>query len=221
MYLPYDVSGADLDYYERYSFEHADFKTSPSHYMLDWAEQRGWNCRGAVVVRYACSDLGPWPRTDPTGEEATGLQEVVFFGRLEARKGLPLFVEAINGLNDLDFKVSFVGKNVNAWRISGAYGVDFIKQRLNRSNVKIFENFDQAQALVYLSRPGVIAVIPSALEHFPNTVIECLVRRIPFLASNVGGIPEVIEELGGSENHLFEPTVTDLSRRLENALSGR
>ena len=47
--------------------------------------------------------------------------------------------------------------------------------------------------------------MPSLQENSPNTVYECLEQGIPFIASNVGGVPELI----APDDHarvLFEPT---------------
>ena len=47
--------------------------------------------------------------------------------------------------------------------------------------------------------------MPSLQENSPNVVYECLEHGIPFIASNVGGVPELIAP-GGSRPRLFEPT---------------
>jgi hypothetical protein len=63
-----------------------------------------------------------------------------------------------------------------------------------------------------------LAVIPSLGDNSPNTVYECLEQRIPFIASDVGGIPELIapEDRG---RVLFEPTTEGVAEALRRALS--
>ena len=39
-----------------------------------------------------------------------------------------------------------------------------------------------------------LAIMPSIVENRPNTVVECAAHGIPFLASNVGAIPEIVSE---------------------------
>ncbi|HEX7654950.1 MAG TPA: glycosyltransferase, partial [Verrucomicrobiae bacterium] len=51
---------------------------------------------------------------------------------------------------------------------------------------------DQAGAMDYLQGAGRLAVLPSMVDNLPNTVLECLGAKIPFIASNAGGIPEMI-----------------------------
>jgi glycosyltransferase involved in cell wall biosynthesis len=50
---------------------------------------------------------------------------------------------------------------------------------------------DQAGAIEYLRGDGRLAVISSLADNFPNTVLECVGVGVPFLASDVGGIPEI------------------------------
>ena len=64
---------------------------------------------------------------------------------------------------------------------------------------------DQHEALARLSERGTLAVMPSLEDNSPNTVYECLERSIPFMASNVGGIPELVAP-EDRPRVLFEPT---------------
>ena len=43
-----------------------------------------------------------------------------------------------------------------------------------------------------LAVPGRVAILPSLMDNSPYTVMECLVTAIPFLASKVGGVTELI-----------------------------
>jgi hypothetical protein len=79
---------------------------------------------------------------------------------------------------------------------------------------------DQPGALARLKQAGTLVVMPSLQENSPNTVYECLEHGIPFIASNVGGVPELI----APEDHarvLFEPTVEGLTDALQRVLETR
>jgi GT2 family glycosyltransferase len=69
----------------------------------------------------------------------------------------------------------------------------------------------------YLKEPGRLAVMPSLVDNYPNAVLECVGAGIPFLASNSGGIPEIIAE---EDRHrvCFQPQVSVLADRLSDAL---
>ena len=63
-----------------------------------------------------------------------------------------------------------------------------------------------------------LAVMPSRIENSPYTVYECAELGIPFIAANVGGVPDLIH----TEDHeeaLFEPTVEVLAARMGRALA--
>lgn len=61
------------------------------------------------------------------------------------------------------------------------------------------------------------AVIASPIDNSPNTVLECLSYKIKFIASNVGGIPELVHP-DDRPNVLFEPNPKDLARLLRGFL---
>ena len=103
------MAGADdsrLDFCERYAFENASIQVSPCRYMLDYASSIHWKVRpDAHVVPYA----SPEAFIGRQREYGSGIPEVVFFGRLEARKGLEIFIDAAKHL-DPAIRLSFVGK---------------------------------------------------------------------------------------------------------------
>jgi hypothetical protein len=56
--------------------------------------------------------------------------------------------------------------------------------------------------------------MPSLQENSPNVVYECLEHGIPFIASAVGGVPELVEP-----GALFEPTAAGLTHALSRILA--
>jgi hypothetical protein len=84
--------------------------------------------------------------------------------------------------------------------------------------VRIETHLRREEALDELMRPGTLAVMPSLLDNSPNTVLECIEHRVPFVATSVGGIPELVAE-EDRPRVLCEPTVQDLVTALTHALS--
>src|SRR5262249_2136566 len=77
---------------------------------------------------------------------------------------------------------------------------------------------DSVQALDYLTQPGRLAILPSLMDNSPLTVRECLRAGVPFLASRVGGIPELVR----AADHpavLFSLRAADLAGRMGAALA--
>jgi len=196
-----------LDFCERYAFENASIQVSPSRYMLDYAARMHWKVRAdARVVPY------PSPERLPSrqGEWGSAAPEIAFFGRLEARKGLEVFVEAAKSL-DPRIRLSFVGKDPGQ-------ASRYIEAQLKDRAVSMHTDLNWEQALTYLSQGNRLAVMPSLADNFPYVVIECAVNGIPFLASGVGGIPEILPEAELQTKLLFEPNARDLLRCLEGYL---
>ena len=101
------------------------------------------------------------------------------------------------------FEVSFLGKET---QIYGRSSIGYISDRSKKWTVpwRLISNKFQAAAIEYLKGDGRLAVIPSLGDNFPNTVLECVSAGIPFLASNIGGIPEVVAAEDRAEV-CFEP----------------
>ncbi len=181
-------------YLERLSVELADVLISPSHYMVDWMTNLGWTLPASVEV---IQNIVPVPKGLPSApaNNETPVSEIVFFGRLEVRKGLKLFCDAIDLLSqsvDLtNIRITFLGKfGYVAELHSGVYILE--RSRHWRSSSRILAKYGQEDALAYLSRAGVLAVIPSGVENSPCVVSECLQLGIPFLATAAGGTIELV-----------------------------
>lgn len=199
-----------LEFCERYAFEHADVQLSPSRYMLDYTREAGWEVRDDAAVAY------PYP--DPEPEPAAQLSEVrelAFFGRLERRKGLHLFLDALDSIPP-DMPALFLGKDT---LIEGRRATELIAERLGDRPYRIETELDREGALAELSSGDRLAVVPSLRETFGFTVAECIANRIPFVAARVGGVPEVVDHPEGRERWLFEPTVEGLGDAIARRLS--
>src|SRR5262249_29976026 len=84
--------------------------------------------------------------------------------------------------------------------------------------VSFATDLDQPAALARLRQAGTLTVVPSLGDNSPNTVYECLEHGIPFIASAVGGIPELIA-LDNPATVLSPPPTGGLSRALQPPLA--
>jgi glycosyltransferase involved in cell wall biosynthesis len=195
-----------LDFRERYAFENADVQMSPSRYMLDYVERQGWNVRDAVVAYPFPDPVVAAPRIDDQAPT-----EVVFFGRLEIRKGLELFLDAASDLHPA-VGVTFLGRDTVL--PSGQLATAYIRQRMRDRPFTIHSEFMREQALKYLASENRLSVIASLSETFGFTVAECAVNGLSFIAARAGGTSEVIPDPDVQEGLFFEPTSRDLGRSL-------
>jgi hypothetical protein len=85
-------------------------------------------------------------------------------------------------------------------------------------NGRSWDDFDTDQALNWLKQQAnVIAIAPSVLDNFPFTIIELFLSRIPFLATAVGGVEEIVG--AGNANEILMPaSVRGVRAGLERVL---
>lgn len=192
-----DVSELELDFIERRAVEFADAVFSPSAYMLDWMGERGWQIPKNAFV---CPNLLPDGFDSGRSTEATApggrvpVDELVFFGRLEARKGVDLFCEAVSRALKAGVpirRITFLGKE-------GKCGPEPTTAVISRAAAgwsvpyAIINDHDVFAARRYLAGPRRLAVIASAIENSPYTVLEGLASGLPFISADVGGVAELI-----------------------------
>ena len=152
---PYSPDELEMDFMERQSVALADIVVSPSQYMLGWLQSRGWNLPATCYVQQNIAP--PQSSTDRNpvrmrGEVQTAT-ELVFFGRLEARKGIGLFCDALDLLrapNLPSFCVTFLGKN---GRIAGRDAVSYIRARAERwgFRYRILTDYGREAAMQFLA----------------------------------------------------------------------
>lgn len=215
---------------ERYAIEQADVLIAPSQYLLGWMEARGWRLPKRHYVQQNLLPRGQDTR-QPESRRSLPVTELVFFGRLEPRKGVLLFCDALDRLatNGIlarhdGLKITFLGKSTP---VEGMDGRDYAAARATGwpAETGFVSDLDSRDALAYLAVPGRLAIIPSLIENSPCTVLECLLDGIPLLAADVGGVAELIAPRD-RDRLLFAPTAgalaEALAERLENgAATGR
>lgn len=205
-----------LEEFEKRSLELADVIFAPSRYALAWARRAGWQLADKSYVR-PC----PFPevaRRDFSGQ-LRDFREIVFFGRLETRKGLEIFCQAISSLPARSLqgrKVVFLG------RYGSVKGED-ARKYLARATARwrfpfaIIDHCDRDEALSYLRSHAALAVIPSRSETFGYTTLECIAADIPMIASDIPAFREQIAKQG-RRNIFFELNSRSLRRKLLDVL---
>lgn len=200
-------------------FAQADAVVCPSRHMLDWLRRSGspLAARAEALPLYLWSDHGE-EAEERRGRDLAEVDRIAFFGRLETRKGIDLFLEAVlsDALADRSFDVAFVGKPASrsAAEIRSAVAL----RRPSLLDRLTFESdLDTDEAQRFLRDGRWLAVIPSLIDNAPCVVSECLRRGIPFVSTSSGGIPELVapEDAGRT---LAEPRAPALAARLADTL---
>ena len=74
-------------------------------------------------------------------------------------------------------------------------GIDILKSVEDKINAKIIycTNMSWEEAMIELQRSSIL-IIPSRIESIPQTIKEAYYFKTPVIATNVGGIPEIVND---------------------------
>ncbi len=225
------IEKADLitaSFAEQKCVELADVVVGGSSHLLRFMEHIGYRLpEGRTYCQPNIVDFNEVPVTDLRPPRSAGeviqSDEVTFFGRLEARKGIELFCNALDILvsrGTIPKKVNFLGKFGDALANRGGISVsDYLNQRIARwpFDVELITDLNQPEALSFLSSRDMLVTMPSLIENSTMAVYEALECRLPFFATAVGGTPELIAEQD-HDSALIQPKSGALADRLEDAL---
>jgi len=182
---------------ERTSIMYSDQLIHPSKYILQWIKSHGYKTSGtkSLNLKYAFYTCNQNKNTLLNKHKKKSDIHIAFFGRLEERKGLDIFVTALknNSLVELfqkaNVEISFLGKEGVC---KGIKSNEFITNSRLRIKYTVHNSFNSSQAISYLKKNNCIAVIASKADNSPLVIYECIAYNIPFIASNTGGIGELI-----------------------------
>ena len=141
----------------------------------------------------------------------------------------PIDLEKFKGieaekLDNDEVKVVYIGRD------SPEKGIDVLKSIEDKINAKVVycTNVEWKKAMSILKSSKVL-VLPSRVESVPNVIKEAFYLKVPVVASNVGGIPEIVtqektgllvpsedpQSLANAINHLLENK--EYARKLADA----
>lgn len=113
-------------------------------------------------------------------EELTAL----FLGRIGERKGVYDLLEVANKIENLKIIIAGDGETQKAQNI--------VKEN-NLKNVTILDWINEEQKAEYLKNADMY-ILPSYDEGLPMSVLEAMSYSLPVITTNVGGIPELVED---------------------------
>ncbi|CAM3307733.1 glycosyltransferase [Rhodothermus bifroesti] len=216
------IRDLEIDFMEKESVKRADYVWFINNYMKNWIEKQ-WNIHVSNYI------IKPYPLfldaigVDTEQKNKCNKLNLIFFGRLEFRKGLDIFCQALNLIKNTEVahcidQIFFLGKDV---KIEGKNSKKYIQEKSKGWPWKnnILSNFDRNEALEFIKNcNNAIIVMPYRMDNSPLSVYECLALKKRFLVTNVGGIPELIHP----DDHaycLFEPNAAALAHALSEALT--
>lgn len=181
--------------------KHINCFIAPSVFIKNKIEEFGWLPSKIKVI------LNPFSSNLKTGEKGDLTEKedyLLYFGRLSPEKGLEMLIKAAAISNS---RLKFAGSGQDEDRlkkIAEEYKVD--------AEFLGFKSGEELRLLILKARA---VVIPSLwYENMPLSLLEALSLGKIVIASNIGGMPEIIKN--GENGLLFNPgDINDLSNKIK------
>ena len=211
-----------VDWIERTTIRNANLVISPSKNLADIVSEK-------MGIKINDIDIIPNPLDTeffspiPISYKEKNELKVLFVGRLDRLKGAHIFVEAIPIISKEMPDTSFIliGRDTNTGPNNSSmrtYLENLIPNNI-KERVSFFGNVER-DILIDYYRGSDVCVVPSFYENFPNTVLEAMSCGKAVVASNTGGIPEVIED-GISGLLIKTGDIDDLAEKIIRLLKDR
>lgn len=169
-----------------------DVVTAPSQHVIDVHRDHGF-FKGIETqrVRLGVDEVADEP--PPIIDEPA----VLYVGKQLEAKGLDTLFAAADRLPEVTFHVCGTGPYAETTEAAAA----------ERPNLQ-YHGFVSDETLAELRRTTAAAIVPSIwMENSPMTIYESYAAGLPVIGSDIGGIPELIEE--GETGSLFGPKDAD------------
>ncbi|MDP2708447.1 MAG: glycosyltransferase [bacterium] len=179
----------------------------PSNWLKDYYRKRNFFPRSKIEAL-----PNPVKAALPRAGARPGKGVFLFIGQIEKHKGVFLLIEAFNKIYDKypEAELLLAGDGSRLEQVR--------RQAAGNRNIK-FLGWPGGQAADELLNRADYLVYPSLVyENCPNAIQRALAAGLPVIASNLGGIPELLN--GGGV--LFKPAdANDLAETMTGAINGR
>lgn len=180
---------------------------TPSEFMRDRLIDGGFDpARIVFVPAYM-----PWDASDSSAGQAAGPKRslpdkyLLFFGRMSEEKGVHVLLEAMRGLKDIPLVLCGDGPLAPVLK---RYAEEHAMRDM------IFTGHLDKRELESIITGAYAVVLPSLFpENAPFTMLESAALGTPVIASDVGGLPEMVRRLGGVQ--YAHGSAPDLARAVQ------
>lgn len=149
---------------------------------------------------------GGIPIRNSKGENEEKVYDLVLVGSLRGpEKGVDIYIKAIKQVEDQITKAVVVGDGVLKDEL-----IDLRNSLGLENKIEFVGNRDDVNSFLQRSR---MFVLPSRWEGFGLAIVEAMANKLPVIATNTGGIPEIITD--GYDGLLVKKEdVNDLSEKI-------
>lgn len=143
-----------------------------------------------------------------------GKKRILFLGRFDEKKGIFDLLDVMTEITKIDSNVKlYIGSNERKEKVN-----KIINEYNLNNNVEYLGWIDEKLKKEVL-KEATIFVLPSYYEGMPMSVLEAMAYKNIVISTNVGGIPEIIEN--GYNGFLIEPgDKKELFNKIEKNING-
>lgn len=203
---------------QNFVVKRADRIVVPSNYLKSIV--RGWGIPShkIEIVHNAIREedfIIPISISQAEAREKIGLNGkvnkiILTIARLVPWKGIDMLIKILPRFNG-DIQLLVVGDGPDIQRLKSLAYVTGIEERV------IFKGQVAYNRIGLYLKAADVFVLPSSYEGMPHSILEAMASGIPIAATNIGGIPEVIQD--GRDGFLFEPrNLSDLQKSINRLL---
>lgn len=144
----------------------------------------------AVDVLYNGVDAQRFfPQSMPAKRSSSLGKKLLFVGNLKHDKGVMELLQAFSALDNRNYQLTIVGDGVMRNEMQRFVETKQLQQQV------FFTGSIPHSRLPELMRDADILVLPSYREGVPNVILEAMACGLPVVATDVGGIPEIIQPM--------------------------
>ncbi len=194
-----------FSFFKKGLHRYIDFVTAPSRYILEVHKQMGFFIKTPSKIIF-----NPL-RFDPVGEASIKFKgkKLVFgfIGTLYRAKGIELLINIFNERKDLKLLIAGEAESVEYQK--------YLSSLINSPNIGFLGYIDSKEFFKKID----VLIVPSILNDVsPSVVPEAYAFGVPVVASNRGGLPELIEV--GKTGEIFDisrpKTLCEILLKLES-----
>lgn len=135
---------------------------------------------------------------------------LLFVGRPSLEKGFDTLIDSLHDF-PVDFRLSVVGFTLEEFQ--KILPKVFERSRYFHARLDFKGYVGWENGLRNIIRQSDLSIVPSRSEGTPRVILECMSQGVPVIASNVGGIPTIVQE--NINGLLIEPgSVQDLREKI-------
>jgi glycosyltransferase involved in cell wall biosynthesis len=213
------ISGSAVRRLTRYALRKAAATVTVSRDLLRTARSLGAPQASSVAILNGCDTTKFRPRDRISARETLDIplkQEIILYvGRLDLRKGLVELIEAVSALRQKR-------PNVHCYIVGEGADRTLLNECVARCNIHSHVTFVPScgteRVATWIAASDLLT-LPSYKEGCPNVILEALCSGRPVVATNVGGIPELMDQASG---RLIDPkNVEQLTVALDEVLAAQ